>query len=213
MHVVEKFLSINGEGDRAGELSCFIRLKGCNLSCSYCDTRWANEPEAAYTQESPADLAKFVETSGADRVTLTGGEPLLWPDVKILVKILCTEYNKKVEIETNGSIDISPYVEIEGCSVTMDYKMAGSGCEDMMNPDNLGLLGSEDSVKFVVGDIKEVERAVQIARRYGILGRTNVFISPVFGKLRPKEIADYIIEEKINGVRLQLQLHKLINVR
>ena len=77
MKVVEKFISINGEGRRAGELAVFIRFKGCNLNCSYCDTKWANEPACDYEELSPDDICEYVSETGIKNVTLTGGEPLL----------------------------------------------------------------------------------------------------------------------------------------
>ena len=132
MQVVEKFISLNGEGMRAGELSCFIRFKGCNLACAYCDTVWANAQDTAFSEENAEEIAAYVSESGARRVTLTGGEPLLQKDILSLVKMLSGEYNKLVEIETNGSMDISPYCEMRNVSVTMDYKLRHSGFEQEM---------------------------------------------------------------------------------
>ena len=85
MKVVEKFTSINGEGTRAGELAVFIRFKGCNLKCSYCDTMWANELACPYQEETPADIVNYVLATGIRNVTLTGGEPLLQKEIKELI--------------------------------------------------------------------------------------------------------------------------------
>ena len=82
MKVVEKFISINGEGRRAGELAVFIRFKGCNLNCSYCDTKWANEPACDYEELSPDKICEYVSETGIKNVTLTGGEPLLQKDIR-----------------------------------------------------------------------------------------------------------------------------------
>ena len=81
MKVVEKFTSINGEGTRAGELAVFVRFKGCNLRCSYCDTMWANEPDCPYEEETPEEILNYVLGTGIRNVTLTGGEPLLQKDI------------------------------------------------------------------------------------------------------------------------------------
>ena len=88
MKVVEKFISINGEGRRYGELAVFIRFKGCNLNCSYCDTKWANEPACDYEELSPDDICEYVSETGIKNVTLTGGEPLLQKDIRSLVEKL-----------------------------------------------------------------------------------------------------------------------------
>jgi 7-carboxy-7-deazaguanine synthase len=88
MKVVEKFTSINGEGTRAGELAVFIRFKGCNLRCSYCDTMWANEPECPYKEETPEEILNYVLGTGIHNVTLTGGEPLLQKDIRDLIHLL-----------------------------------------------------------------------------------------------------------------------------
>ena len=85
MKVVEKFTSINGEGTRAGELAVFVRFKGCNLRCSYCDTMWANEPDCPYEEETPEEILNYVLETGIRNVTLTGGEPLLQKDITELI--------------------------------------------------------------------------------------------------------------------------------
>ena len=88
MKVVEKFTSINGEGTRAGELAVFIRFKGCNLRCSYCDTMWANEPDCQYKEETSEEILNYVLGTGIRNVTLTGGEPLLHPEFNHYTKYL-----------------------------------------------------------------------------------------------------------------------------
>ena len=106
MKVVEKFTSINGEGTRAGELAVFVRFKGCNLRCSYCDTMWANEPDCPYEEETPEEILNYVLGTGIRNVTLTGGEPLIQAGIdKLIAQLLISGRN--VEIETNGSVDIN----------------------------------------------------------------------------------------------------------
>ena len=102
MRVAEKFISINGEGTRAGELAVFIRFQGCNLRCSYCDTMWANEPDCPYEEMSPEEICDYVAGTGITNCTLTGGEPLLQRDMKQLVRLLIDQCGCRVEIETNG---------------------------------------------------------------------------------------------------------------
>ena len=113
-NVVEHFASINGEGVRAGELAVFVRFRGCNLDCSYCDTRWANDVNAKAAKMSVSDIVKAVEDVKIDNVTLTGGEPLIQAGIdKLIAQLLIRGRN--VEIETNGSIDINKVREnVEG---------------------------------------------------------------------------------------------------
>ena len=99
--VVETFTSINGEGTRAGELAVFIRMKGCNLNCAYCDTKWANESDAPYTSMTEQEILSYVRDSGVRNVTLTGGEPLLRQDMDVLIELLLSDEERRVEIETN----------------------------------------------------------------------------------------------------------------
>lgn len=209
--VVETFVSINGEGRRAGELAVFIRFLGCNLNCSYCDTRWANQPDAAYRWMSEEDIYEYVKQTGVWNVTLTGGEPLLQPEMETLLTKLLGDSEIRVEIETNGSIDLTPFAKLPHApSFTMDYKLAGSGMEDKMNRKNFSLLAPKDTVKFVVGSRADLERSAQIIEEENLLGRTAIYFSPVFGKIEPEEIVNFLIERKLNDVRVQLQLHKFI---
>ncbi len=210
LSVVEQFVSINGEGAHAGELAAFIRFRGCNLSCSYCDTKWANRNEAIFSERTADDLAEWVGRKGVKNVTLTGGEPLLQDDISELIEKLLAQ-GKRVEIETNGSIPLNRFVQTEQRPVfTMDYKLPSSGMESAMRTDNFRLLNSHDTVKFVVGSREDLERAEEIIDAYGLSGRCHVHLSPVFGKIKPAEIVSYMIENEMKDVRLQLQLHKFI---
>ena len=206
--VAETFLSINGEGPAAGQLAFFIRFSGCNLRCSYCDTRWACEdpPVAALTAGALRDLAL---ESGAVNVTLTGGEPLLQRDLPRLLELLGSVL--RIEIETNGSVSLAPFLQgpWRPC-FTMDYKLPGSGMEAHMCLENLPLLGPEDVVKFVCGSREDLLRAAEVAAEYDLCRRTRVYFSPVFGKLDPAEMVEFMKERRLSRVTLQLQLHKLI---
>lgn len=209
--VVETFVSINGEGRRAGELAVFIRFLGCNLNCSYCDTRWANEPDAPFRWMSEEEIYEYVKQTGVRNVTLTGGEPLLRPEIEALLTRLLGDSKIRVEIETNGSIDLTPFAKLQHApSFTMDYKLAGSGMEDKMNRKNFSLLTIKDTVKFVVGSREDLERSAQIIEEENLLGRTAIYFSPVFGRIEPEEIVNFLMERKLNDVRVQLQLHKFI---
>lgn len=212
MKVAEKFISINGEGTRAGELAVFVRFVGCNLRCTYCDTMWANEPGCPYEEMTPAQICDYVRSTGISNVTLTGGEPLLQKQMGELIGQLIRDCGVRVEIETNGAVDLHPFAQIpEGRpSFTMDYKLPSSGCEDRMITENFSVLQAQDTVKFVSGSREDLERAAEIIEEYGLLDRCYVYFSPVFGKIEPVEIVDFMLENKLNKARIQIQMHKVI---
>ena len=208
--IAEKFVSINGEGQRAGELAVFLRFCGCNLNCGYCDTHWANTSDVKYELASAEEIVAYVKSTGVKNVTLTGGEPLLQANIAYLIGLLGAS-GAEVEIETNGSVPLKNIVSISPRpAVTADYKLPSSGMEKYMLTENFSYLTLRDAVKFVVGDNCDLMRAEQIINEYGLTDRCRVYFSPVFGKIKPVEITEFIKERKLNGVRLQLQLHKII---
>lgn len=213
MQVVEKFVSIDGEGPRAGELAAFIRFKGCNLNCTYCDTKWANRADCEARDESADELAAWVQRAGIRNVTLTGGEPLLQRGIGELIARLIDD-GCRVEVETNGSIDIAPFCADPAHRpvFTLDCKLSGASaaCVQAMRPENYQYLGPHDSVKFVCGSREDLESARQIIEAYDLERTCHVFLSPVFGQIQPVTIVDFMEKQKLNGVRLQLQLHKII---
>lgn len=209
-NVAEKFVSINGEGRRAGQTAVFVRFKGCNLDCSYCDTKWANRADCPCESLTEKDILDYVLASGIKNVTLTGGEPLLQENVRELI-VLLGENSLSVEIETNGSVDISAYQNDQFRPIfTLDYKLPSSGMESRMLTENYKYLHQSDTVKFVSGSRADLERALEIIREYGLAEKCAVYISPVFGMIDPAEIVEFMLQNKLNGVNLQLQLHKFI---
>lgn len=211
LKVCEIFQSINGEGTRAGQPAVFVRLAGCNLNCSYCDTKWANGPDAPCEEMTAREIHEKVSAYGIRCVTLTGGEPLLHKHVDELLSELCGDDKLSVEIETNGSADVSIADKMKNRPLlTMDYKLPSSGMEKAMRLENYALLRSEDTVKFVCGSRNDLEKAAEIIERYKLIGRCHVYLSPVFGEIDPKDMVSFMLERKLNGVNLQLQLHKFI---
>lgn len=209
--VVEKFVSINGEGTKAGQLAAFIRFRGCNLNCSFCDTKWANGDLVGYSEENEFEIYKYIKDSGVKNVTLTGGEPLYRDNMKVLLKLLGVDENLFIEIETNGSVDLSTYMsECENISFTMDYKLPGSGMENKMFIGNLSLLKPKDTIKFVAGSLLDLKRAKMIIDEYELYNKCHIYISPVFGKIDPADVVEFMKDNHMNNVNLQLQLHKFI---
>lgn len=203
-------MSINGEGRRAGQLAVFVRFKGCNLSCSYCDTKWANEKDAKYELMTGDEILAYIKSCGTKNVTLTGGEPLLRDGMRELLYLLKQE-NLRVEVETNGAVDISEFCSDDIRPVfTMDYKLSSSGMENKMILENFFVLNKDDCVKFVTGSIDDLKRAKEIIDKYNLTKKCGVYLSAVFGKIEPQNIVDFMIENKLNDVNLQLQMHKFI---
>ena len=125
MKVVEKFTSINGEGTRAGELAVFIRFKGCNLRCSYCDTMWANEPECPYKEETPEEILNYVLGTGIHNVTLTGGEPLLQKDIRDLIFFYKQDCRLRLR-QMEQSIWLHFVKNVRYLQWTISYRQAGA---------------------------------------------------------------------------------------
>ncbi|QUH24531.1 putative 7-carboxy-7-deazaguanine synthase QueE [Serpentinicella alkaliphila] len=210
-NVVEKFVSINGEGRRCGQLAVFIRFAGCNLNCSYCDTAWANEEDVSYEIMSIEEIYKYIKSSGVNNITLTGGEPLLQEGIVNLLKTLSSDTELYIEIETNGSVLIDKFVSIKNCpSFTMDYKLPSSGMENKMALENFKYISKNDTIKFVSGSIEDLNRVKELIEEYDLVNKTNVYISSVFGKIALDEIVEFMKNNNMNGVTLQVQLHKII---
>lgn len=208
--VVEIFESINGEGMRAGELAVFVRMKGCNLSCNYCDTMWANEADCEFEEMTADWIVERVKKSGIKNVTLTGGEPLLQKDADKLLKLFSDEKDIRVEIETNGSVNLSPFLKYENTSFTMDYKLPESDMEKYMDLENFKILRKKDTLKFVASSVNDLKKAKDIIEKYDLIDRVNIIFSPVFGKIELTDIVDFLKDNKLNDVRMQLQMHKFI---
>ena len=208
MRVIEKFVSINGEGLKQGELALFIRFANCNLRCSYCDTLYSFiDPQ--HKEETVDMLVRYAKEVNVKNITLTGGEPLIQDYIKELITKLSDE-GFNIEIETNGSADIKDYINIKNVSFTLDYKLPTSLMEKFMLVSNYEYVTKKDSVKFVCGDISDLNKALEIMNKYDLINKTNCLLSPVFNNIDPKDIVDFMIKNNLNGVRLCLQIHKVI---
>jgi len=203
MVINEIFNSIQGESSYAGLPCCFIRLTGCNLSCSYCDTSYAFHDGQEMTISS---IISHIDTSGIKLVEITGGEPLLQKETPFLIETLLKK-NFSVLVETNGSVDID--IVPSKAVIIMDLKCPGSGMSDRMKWENIEKLSGKDEIKFVIGDRRDYLWAVEKIRAYEVDKKSHILFSSVFGKLEPKTLVKWIMEDNLN-VRFQLQLHKYI---
>lgn len=217
--VAERFVSINGEGPRAGRLAAFVRFRGCNLSCSYCDTAWANRADCPVERLSARQIVQFARDAGTRHLTLTGGEPLLQPDLDLLIGELLAVPGLSVEIETNGALPLDPLAQLRSripaaqrsrLSFTLDCKLPSSGMADRMRAENYRLLMPHDTVKFVIGNEGDFTAALKVIADHGLTGRCLVYLSPVYGQMEPAAIVDLMRANGLVDATLQLQLHKII---
>lgn len=212
MKVVEIFNSIDGEGARTGMLATFIRLYGCNLNCSYCDTRYATGDNEYTVMSVDEILNTLTDIKSYKTITLTGGEPLIHPGVDKLIMRLVEE-GYYVNVETNGTVipqfrkpDMPHY--IPHLIYTMDYKLSGSGQNKKMSMEAINSLDSLDVLKFVVGSLQDMEEALEVMET--MTSRPCIYFSPVFREIDPRQIVEFMQTHRLETSRVQLQLHKII---
>lgn len=202
--VNEIFHSIQGESTHTGRPCVFVRLTGCDLRCSWCDTPYAFTEGRRMTVD---DVVERVREYGCDVVEITGGEPLLQKEVYRLMERLLDD-GRTVMIETGGhlSADAVP----AGVVRVIDIKCPGSGESAKVHWPNLERLRSSDELKFVIKDRADYEFARDVVARHDLLARcAAVLFSPVHGVLEAKQLAEWILADRL-PVRLQLQAHKYI---
>ena len=205
LKVNEIFHSIQGESTYAGQPCVFVRLTGCNLRCSYCDTIYAYEEGAIMGME---EIVEKVKSFDCSLIEITGGEPLLQDETPQLIKtLLYSGYT--VLLETNGSKDIGKIDR--RCIKIMDIKCPSSGEEKNNDLENLHRLNPGDEVKFVISDRTDYDFAVDIISRISEEKKSEIHIlfSPCFGRIEPRTLVEWILKDKLD-VRLNLQLHKYI---
>lgn len=201
--VHELYASVQGEGTRTGLPCTFVRLVGCNLRCTYCDTPHAFAGGERMKGEALlAQIARF----SPRMVLLTGGEPLLHPGAPSLLSRLC-DAGYDVLLETSGSLSteaVDPRV-----TTIVDIKLPSSGEEPANDWSNLPRLRAHDEVKFVIGSEADYDYAKRITLEHELVSRCHVLFGCVFGALAPKLLCEWIMRDAL-PVRLQLQMHKYI---
>jgi 7-carboxy-7-deazaguanine synthase len=205
LNVFEQFKSIQGESTFAGEPCSFIRLAGCNLKCSYCDTKYAIN-SASGQPKFINDIISEVEKHDCRLVEITGGEPMLQEETPLLCGRLI-EKKHIVLVETNGSIFTGTLPE--ECIKIVDVKCPSSRMQNSFLKSNLDILRSTDQVKFVISDRTDFDWSLDFARKEHLAEKSIVIFSPVLNLLAPSELAQWILDSSA-PVRLGLQLHVVI---
>lgn len=203
LRITEVFLSLQGEAASAGWPTVFIRLTGCPLRCTYCDTAYAFHGGQWRSIDS---LLAETRRHGVRHVCVTGGEPLAQKRCLILLQRLC-EAGFEVSLETSGALDISP-VDTR-VSRILDIKTPDSGEAGRNLWSNLTQLTAHDQIKFVICSRADYDWAVEQLRRHALDTRCTVWFSPSKSELSASELADWIVADRL-PVRLQMQLHKIL---
>ena len=203
LKLTEIFLSIQGEADSVGWPTVFVRLTGCPLRCQYCDTQYAFHGGDWFSLPS---VLERVESFGVKHVCVTGGEPLAQKHCVELLRSLC-DAGYRVSLETSGAIDVSA-VDTRVVRV-VDIKTPGSNESHRNRFENLELLRPDEQVKFVICSRADFDWSRSLVLEKSLHSRCTVLFSPSFGQVEPRDLAQWILDERL-PVRLQVQLHKYL---
>lgn len=207
----EIFCSIQGEGYDTGLPTVFVRLYGCNLKCTYCDQ--PQKPSDSKRISVGKIVSEVRSYRGVKNVCITGGEPLNQPEVYALIYELQT-LHYKVSIETNGSVPIEDVKYVRSYKYVMDIKTPSSGESHRNYYPNMKILHSNDEVKFVVANREDYDFMKEVLRKYPT--RAKVLVSPMFNTLlKPvigNELIDWLLEDGLGDIKVQLQIHKFLGV-
>jgi 7-carboxy-7-deazaguanine synthase len=203
LKVNEIFYSLQGESSNVGLPTIFIRLTGCPMRCSYCDTEYAFNNGDNFTIDH---ILETISQYKAKNITVTGGEPLAQKECWDLLKRLCDK-GYSVSLETGGAISIGNIDK--RVKIILDIKTPGSGEEKNNFWGNLELIKPQDEIKFVIADMKDYIWAKEILIREKLNEKALILFSPVFNDINPKDLAEWILKDQL-PVRFQIQLHKII---
>ncbi len=211
--MVEIFETIEGEGTRAGFPTIFVRVFGCNLRCSWCDTTYSYAPSQAESVLTISEIIREVNRYRANYICLTGGEPLLYGDKSIALIEALADLQRiaDLHIETNGAIDLKPFIDgISSPKVRyiMDVKLPGSKEMDKMCLTNMELLRVQDEVKFVIGSEQDFWTAMEILKTYPTVALP--LFSPVWETMPPHRLVELMLQNGTSHIKLNMQLHKII---
>jgi 7-carboxy-7-deazaguanine synthase len=203
LKITEIFLSLQGEADTAGWPTVFVRLTGCPLRCNYCDTAYAFHGGQWWDID---DIVKQVLDYGVRHVCVTGGEPLAQKRCLVLLQKLC-DAGLAVSLETSGALDVSAVDD--RVSRVVDLKTPGSGEMARNRWENIALLKANDQLKFVICSREDYEWARASVHEHQLDQRCMVLFSPSKSEVAPRQLADWIIADRL-PVRFQMQLHKIL---
>ena len=201
--VTEIFYSLQGETRTVGLPTVFVRLTGCPLRCTFCDTAYAFH---GGEKMAISDIVDEVKTYQPRYVTVTGGEPLAQKSCFPLLTALC-DLGVEVSLETCGAMDISEVDPRVICVI--DLKTPGSGEEAKNRYDNIALLKQTDQLKFVICNRDDYDWAVEKLQEYDLVAKCDVLFSPIHGLLNPADLADWVVADNL-AVRMQIQMHKYL---
>lgn len=203
LRITEIFYSLQGESRTVGLPTVFIRLTGCPLRCGYCDTSYAFQGGQWMTL---SEILQEVSQYQPHYITVTGGEPLAQKDCAVLLEKLCEE-GYDVSLETSGALDVST-VDSRVIKV-MDLKTPSSGELAKNLQTNIQYLTQQDQVKFVIADREDYDWSMKKLEEFDLTTRCEVLFSPVHNALAPRQLAEWILEDRLQ-VRMQVQLHKFL---
>ncbi len=203
LRITEIFYSLQGESNTVGIPTVFIRLTGCPLRCSYCDTAYAF---VGGEKKALAEIINQVKQYKTQYITVTGGEPLAQPACLPLMTNLVEE-GYFVSLETSGALDIS--LVDKRVTKVMDLKTPSSGEMDKNLFNNIFYLNKQDQIKFVIANEQDFEWSKKIMDKHNLSERCDILFSPVMGEMNPTELAEKILQDSL-PVRFQIQLHKYL---
>lgn len=216
--ITEIFQSLEGEGTKAGYPTTFVRMFGCNLNCSWCDTGYSKEPSQPGESLSVFEIVSRVKKYQNRYICLTGGEPLLHGEnsLELIQNLVLLEAAVDVHVETNGSVDLEPLARLRKrefwvnrkLRIIMDYKLPASGETARMQPENFDSLLEQDEIKFVIADEADFLAALEVLKKWYFKGQP--LFSPVWGCIDPQTLAAWLIKHNLKNAKLSLPLHKLI---
>lgn len=203
LKIFEIFHSLQGETSRMGLPTAFVRLTGCPMRCTYCDTEYAF---SGGSNMEIADILAKVAEFGTKYVTVTGGEPLAQKECYALLKALC-DVGYSVSLETGGAMDIAP-VDVR-VSIILDIKTPASNEEKNMRWENIDSIKAKDEIKFVLCNRADYDWAKAKMATLNLNEKCPVLFSPSYHDLKAEELASWVLQDKL-PVRMQLQLHKIL---
>lgn len=216
--MVEIFETVEGEGTRAGFPTTFVRVFHCNLRCSWCDTTYSYAPEKPVFWATIDEIIEQVQKTPNPNICFTGGEPLIHGKLseRLIQQLAALDFVHDIHIETNGAINLAPFQRLreqdqkvqEKVRFILDYKLPASGEQDRMILENFSLLTDQDEIKFVIADRQDYLVAKEMIHKHVQQGIP--LLGPVWGKLAPQQLVEWILKDQLRHVKLNLQIHKYI---